>query len=384
MEIEEDGETLVLINPLGFARSEPVYLTLPEGTSRYRMRQAALSRCSVLTRFVFIATDIPAFSHKSYRIVTGEANAAAHGQLSEDDRYFTVETAGAVARLAKASGAIGSYFDKTLERELVCHGVARPLSHVPNSRADLALNVFQVIDEAPNRMSSWLINDILREENLLRGAEVSLLETGPVCARFRVRHAFRASHIEEDIVFYQQFPRVDFTARIDWRERGSAETGVPQLKVAFASSLRSPRARCEGPFCITERTPDGQEQPTQKWVDVSGEGFGVTVLNDSKYGCDVLGGRIRLTLLRAPYSPDPDPDSGAHVVRFAYAPHAQELEPGRNDTRRYGLQSTTAGRAHGGAGGRRATQPADRGFRRRGLYRIVPGRAQRSAHPAPV
>ncbi len=45
------------------------------------------------------------------------------------------------------------------------------------------------------------------------------------------------------------------------------------------------------------------------------------MLNNSKYGCDVLGGRIRLTLLRNSASPDPDPDSGSQVVRFAYAPH---------------------------------------------------------------
>lgn len=343
LEVDTGGETLVLLNPLGFARSEPVYATLPEDVVALRDEAGVVIPVQRLEgQCVFLATDIPAFACKSYRIITQGGTAlpaceldVAHVAVSEDEHYFTVETDEAIARLSKASGAIGSYYAKALQRELVAHGVPKPLSHVSNSRADLALNVFHVSEEAPNRMSAWLINDILREEHLLRGAEVSLLETGPVFARFRVRHAFRASHIEEDIVFYRQFARVDFTARIDWQERGSEETVVPQLKVAFGSSLRNPRALGEGPFCISERTPDGQEQPTQKWVDVSGEGFGVTVLNDSKYGGDVLGGRIRLTLLRSPFGPDPDPDSGQHMVRFAYAPHAPE--PSQADLLRAGM-----------------------------------------------
>ena len=336
LQTAEDGETLVLINPLGFTRREPVIVALPEGATTLideRGKATPLQRLD--DRFVFIAEDIPAFSRKCYRISFGDIITAPDVHVSEDDECFTVETAGAVSRLLKHSGAIGTYFDKTLDRELVCHGMPKYLSHVPNSRADLALNVFHLIDEAPNLMSAWLINDHLREEHLLRGATVTLLDAGPVFARFRVRHAFRASTIEEDVIYYQHYPRVDFTARINWHERGSAQHGVPQLKVSFGTALRAPRARFEGPFFITERTPDGQEQPTQKWLDVHGEGFGAALLNDSKYGCDVLGGRMRLTLLRNPYGPDTDPDNGQHEVRFAFLPHQPEIS--NADLLRHGM-----------------------------------------------
>jgi len=325
LETTATGTTLTLVNPLGFDRTEPVYVMLPEGTTA--LIDGAGNSVPVQQMgdlYVFIADNVPAFSRKSYRIDTS-AIEPPMVQVNEAGDYFTVETACAVAKVAKASGAIGSYYDKQLGQELVYHGVPKTLSHVPNSRADLALNVFQLIDEAPNVMSAWLINDILKEENLLRGATVTLLDSGPVCARFSVKHTVRSSTIEEEIIFYRQCPRVDFVARIDWRERGNPEVGVPQLKVGFGTSLRAPRARFEGPFCITERTPDGQEQPTQKWVDVTGDGFGAAVLNDSKYGCDVHGGRIRLTLLRNPYGPDAEPDNGEHIVRFAFLPHAEAL-----------------------------------------------------------
>ena len=66
------------------------------------------------------------------------------------------------------------------------------------------------------------------------------------------------------------------------------------------------RVRSEGPFCITERPADGQEQPTQKWVDASGKPFGFTLYNDGRYAYDALGSRVRITLLRNAYYPDPE------------------------------------------------------------------------------
>jgi alpha-mannosidase len=170
-------------------------------------------------------------------------------------------------------------------------------------------------------MSAWHINSIQRRQNLVSGATVELADRGPVFARFRVRHEFRSSSIEEDVVFYNDFPRVDFEIRIDWRERGSPETGVPQLKVCFASCAARATARFEGPFCVTARPADGQEQPTQKWVDVTGSDFGITVFNDGRYGSDAQGGRLGVTLLRNPYSPDPETDNGIHRVRLAVQSH---------------------------------------------------------------
>jgi alpha-mannosidase len=174
-------------------------------------------------------------------------------------------------------------------------------------------------------MTAWLINDILKEENLLRGAHVRLLETGPVFARFRVVHKFRSSRIEEDILYYRDFPRVDFEARIDWREKGNEQIGVPQLKVSFGAGMTAARAKTEGPFSVREIPADGMEMPTQNWADVSGDEFGFLLCNDSKFGLDVLGPRLRMTLLRNPYNPDPETDNGKHVVRFAFEPHAPRI-----------------------------------------------------------
>lgn len=321
------GLGMAVFNQLGFERAEPVRALLP-GNAAVLVDDAGrvLPAQKMGRETVFIAANMPPFSGRYYRAIDGAPGQAAFPEVAVDEEkeYFRVETGTAVVKIAKCSGVIGSYFDKRLGMELVSYGIPIPLTQTPSTHAELGLNVFQLINEAPNQMTAWLINDELAHENLMRGARVSLLERGPVFARFKVEHKFRGSAIEEHIVFYRDFPRVDFDAAIDWREKGDNNTFVPQLKVSFAARIGAARLRTEGPFAVREIPADGIEMPTQKWADISGDECGLAVYNDSKYGIDALGPRLRLTLLRSPYYPDPDPDTGRHEVRFAFEPHAPQ------------------------------------------------------------
>jgi alpha-mannosidase len=70
------------------------------------------------------------------------------------------------------------------------------------------------------------------------------------------------------------------------------------------------------------------EVPGPRWADVSAGGYGVAVLNDSKYGWDYRDGRLRLSLLKAAIWPDSTADRGAHRFRFAVYPHAGDWRDG--------------------------------------------------------
>ncbi len=315
---------VTVVNALGFERTEPVSFRLPSDTAFLEDDTGRLIPIQKSHEgFVFVARNVPAFSHRTYRVVRMRAASSGEQPVSVGDEgnYFRIETAHAASMLSKAGGIVGSYFDKHLRREFVSYGIPIPLTHVPSTHAELALNVFQIADESHNAMTAWLINDIMRREYLVRGAEVHLVECGPVFARFKVRHSFRSSKIEEFITWYAAINRVDFDIHVDWREIGHEKVGVPQLKVSFAASIQAARARTEGPFSIREIPADGIEMPTQKWADVTGDEAGFAVLNDSKYGVDILGSRIRVTLLRNPYSPDPETDNGRHRIRLAFLPH---------------------------------------------------------------
>ena len=63
-----------------------------------------------------------------------------------------------------------------------------------------------------------------------------------------------------------------------------------------------------------------------KWADLSENGYGVSVLNDSKYGFATCGNLMRLSLLRAPKAPDAHADMGRHHIRYAILPHEGALD----------------------------------------------------------
>jgi alpha-mannosidase len=59
----------------------------------------------------------------------------------------------------------------------------------------------------------------------------------------------------------------------------------------------------------------------QRWADLGDETYGVALLNDCKYGHDIHGSVMRLSLLRGPTHPDPSADRGWHRFTYALMPH---------------------------------------------------------------
>jgi len=97
------------------------------------------------------------------------------------------------------------------------------------------------------------------------------------------------------------------------------------------------------------REANGREEPGQKWIDLSGRAtsidqralpYGVSLLNDGKYGFDCLGSDLRMSLLRSPVycfhaparvEPGHDyryMDQGAQTIRYALLPHASGWQEG--------------------------------------------------------
>lgn len=66
---------------------------------------------------------------------------------------------------------------------------------------------------------------------------------------------------------------------------------------------------------------------SHKYADLSEHGYGVSILNDSKYGFSTAGNVMRLSLLRSPKAPDDTADMGKHSIRWAIMPHVGPLGP---------------------------------------------------------
>ena len=119
-------------------------------------------------------------------------------------------------------------------------------------------------------------------------------------------------------------PRVDIETTIMWQERHTL------LKVAFPVDVLSPVATYEIQWGNVQRPTHRNtswdwarfETCAQKWVDLSEGDYGVSLLNDCKYGHDIRDNVIRISLLRSPTMPDPEADQGEHRFAYSLLPHA--------------------------------------------------------------
>ncbi len=64
------------------------------------------------------------------------------------------------------------------------------------------------------------------------------------------------------------------------------------------------------------------EAAAHRFIDLSEPGFGLALLNDAKYGHDVLDNMLGISLVRSPVYPDPLADEGEQTFTYALMPHA--------------------------------------------------------------
>jgi alpha-mannosidase len=232
---------------------------------------------------------------------------------------YVLENAFLKVELDPASGGLVSLVDKRTGREWAPDGGL--------------MGVFQYCVEAYVGMSAWVIGPFLTREDLMDDGSLKKIHDGPYVQTFRWTRRLHQQTpgypgnetlLELDITVRQGVPRVDFRLRVDWREMGHPEHGVPHLKVRFPLALEDPQPTYEIPYgAIGRDLVAAEEVPAQRWVDVSeeGGGSGVTLVNTSKYGFNLEGNSLNMTLLRASVDPDPLPDLGEHIIEYALVPH---------------------------------------------------------------
>jgi alpha-mannosidase len=196
-------------------------------------------------------------------------------------------------------------------------------------------NLLQLHPDLPNHWDAWDVDRHYRRtaRDVLEADEVSVAESGPAVASVRVVRSFGASRLEQTVRVRAGSRRIDVRTEVDWREREKF------LKAAFPIDVHADRATSEIQFGHVHRPTHENtswdaarfEVCAHRWVHVGEPGYGVALITDSTYGHDVRrstradGGTttsVRLSLLRAPRSPDPDADQGRHTFTYALLPGA--------------------------------------------------------------
>lgn len=210
-----------------------------------------------------------------------------------------------------AHGEMSRLYDKRAERDVFTPGQTG--------------NQLIAYEDRPLNFDAWDV-DLFYEEKpypLHEATSIHVLEEGPIRATVEVERHLMASRITQRISLWRNSSRIDIATEIDWHEHQTL------LKAAFPLAINSARATYEIQFGNVERPTHRNtswdmarfEVCAHRWADVSEGGYGVSLLNDSKYGHDCHDNVLRLTLLKSGVFPDPDADQGLHHFTYSLLPH---------------------------------------------------------------
>jgi len=262
-------------------------------------------------RLAFTA-DLPAMGYRVYHVVRNQAQHPAAPMIADDtameNERFRLE-------INPTNGFVQRLFDKQRQFE-VLRGPARPL--VLRDESDTwGHGVYQ-------------FNDVIGS---FTATKIRRVEHGPVKTTLRVESTYGASRLTQDYSMYPDRDLIEVRVVVDWREQ------CKLLKLAFPINLHFIRATYEIPYGHIERPTNGEEEPGQSWVDLSGLAreidlpYGVSLLNDGKNSFDISGYELRMTVLRSPlyahhlpnlpYLDEQYPviDQGIQQFTYALLPH---------------------------------------------------------------
>jgi alpha-mannosidase len=320
------GTPLFVFNPLSWNRTDVVKVELPEGDLNmyavFDKNGKELTSQTVATgkysrELMFTASDVPSLGYATYEL-RKQKPAAPKTDLvitesSLENQFFTV-------MIDKESGWVKSIIDKRNGKELLS-GPGGEL---------------QLLEDKPAQYDAWNVG-LTGVKYSWKLRRIEIAEQGPLRCVLRVVRDYLKPGVKkefptfdypntfctQDIILYSGIDRVDFKTDIDWWEDKT------MLKVAFPLTVNDTVASYEIPYgSITRSTQMNTswekakvEVPAERWADLSGSDYGVSLLNKSKYGYDIKGSVMRLSLLRSPKSPDPTADRGKHSMEYSLYPH---------------------------------------------------------------
>jgi len=179
--------------------------------------------------------------------------------------------------------------------------------------------------DKPREWDAWDIDESYEQEGLEIGGveKIEVLESGPLRAAIRVHRAWRDSRIVQTYRLLASSRRVNIETHIEWHERQVL------LRALFPLAVRSHEATFETMYGVVRRPTHRNtswdaarfEVAAHRFADLSETGYGVTLLNDGKYGLSARENVLGISLLRSPVHPDPLVDEGKHHFTYSLFPH---------------------------------------------------------------
>lgn len=223
-------------------------------------------------------------------------------------------------RVTVSEGIITSLYDLRAGRQVIPEGCSA--------------NQLLLFDDKPLYWQAWDVETYhLPSYRELQGGVSIVTEHGPLrvsittTTRISERSSIKTVISLAAVIDPDHETHIECSADVDWHET------MKFLKVQFPVDICNTNASYETQFGIVQRPTHYNtswdmakfEVCCHKWADLSEATYGVSILNDSKYGFSTCGNLMRLSLLRSPKAPNANADMGRHAIRWAVFPHRGPL-----------------------------------------------------------
>lgn len=210
-----------------------------------------------------------------------------------------------------------SLFDEDYNREVVAKGAK--------------LNQLAVYEDYPKAWDNWEISSYYKQKRWqIDGVDGVKAICGNGFGGFKIRRRYMNSIIEQEIIAYSESRRIDVKNHIDWNENHVL------FKAEFNVNIHTNKATYDIQFGNIER-PNHEntswdaakfEVCAHKWGDLSEEDYGVSILNDCKYGYSAEGNKMTVSLIKCGTFPNTEADIGLHNFTYSIYPHTGNAKCG--------------------------------------------------------
>ncbi|PSB31170.1 alpha-mannosidase [Chlorogloea sp. CCALA 695] len=335
---------IIVFNPLNWVSSQVVTISLPTSGRKWDVYNHSgdklLTQLTSETTLVFLAKKVESIGYSLFWLSPATAETLANSLKNRD----LVPTGNTISHNSifilpenRPPSQINSLEPKdwVLENELlrvIVDSNSGNLSNVfdkNNNREILNKsggNQLQAYKDSGQYWDAWNIDPNYKQYPLESSQLKSIqwIEKGAIQTCLRVVRQLGKSEFSCDYILQKDSPILKIATTVDFKEREVL------VKAAFPFNFETDSATFEIPFGTISR-PTKPTTPTQKakwevpalrWADLSTDDYGVSLLNDCKYGYDSKPNQLNLTLLRSASWPDPEADQGHHEFTYAIYPHS--------------------------------------------------------------
>lgn len=312
---ELNARPLLIINPLTWKRTEVVTIRLPNDLAWEIIDLEGKIQPSQQEKqtLYFLASNIPPTGYRLFWLVPEKGNSK-NKRIFSAPSSFILENAALQVEIDPETGDLTSVFDKHQQREILTS----------------AGNQLQAFQDSGQYWDAWNIDPNYAKHPLPPSQLKSMAwqEVGNIRQRLRVVRQLGNSEFTQDYILERESPILKIATKVNWNSPHVL------VKAAFPVNIEVDWATYEIPSGAIRRPTRPQtaqqkakwEVPALNWGDLSNETWGVSLLNDCKYGYDARANQLRLTLMRGATWPDKTGDRGYHEFTYALYPHSGSWE----------------------------------------------------------